>query len=117
MHAAFYALRQILSVYANRLVVVRDDDREYYLDTRHIGKNKKPTFFASVRYGKQYVSCYLMPIYVYPELASGVTPALERRRQGKSCFNFKRVEPDAFAELESLIGRGYKIFQENGYVP
>ena len=35
-----------------------------------------------------------MPIYMNPLLAKSVSPALKKRMQGKTCFNFKTV-PDA----------------------
>jgi hypothetical protein len=40
---------------------------------------------------------------VNPELANGLSPALKKRMQGKSCFNFKTPpEPDVSADLERL---------------
>jgi hypothetical protein len=46
-----------------------------------------------------------MPLYGRPELADGMSPALTKRRQGKTCFNFKRPDPILFAELEALTRR------------
>jgi hypothetical protein len=35
--------------------------------------------------------------------------------QGKSCFNFKKVEPELFAELAELTRKGAEKFnEENG---
>jgi hypothetical protein len=44
-----------------------------------------------VRKGKSYVSFHLIPVYMFPDLLKGLSPALEKRMQGKSCFNFKTV--------------------------
>ena len=49
-----------------------------------------------------------MPIYVQPSLLDDISPALKRRMQGKSCFNFAKVDEPLFAELEALTKRGYE---------
>ena len=66
------------------------------------GPDGKPIWFGGVRTGKRYVSYYLMPVYVFPDLLDGISPELRRRMQGKSCFNFARVDTPLFAELETL---------------
>ncbi len=55
------------------------------------GERDPSTWFAGTRLGKRYVSYYLMPIYVQPSLLDDISPELRRRMQGKSCFNFARV--------------------------
>jgi hypothetical protein len=57
---------------------------------------------AGTRLGKRYVSYYLMPVYANPALEASISPALTRRRQGKSCFNFATVDEPLFAELGQL---------------
>ncbi len=54
---------------------------------------------------KSYVAFHLMPLYVQPDLAIDISPELTRRRQGKTCFNFKKVEPDLFDQLAVLTAR------------
>jgi hypothetical protein len=49
-----------------------------------------------------------MPIYVQPSLLDEVSPALRKRMQGKSCFNFAKVDEPLLAELEALTRRGYE---------
>jgi hypothetical protein len=39
---------------------------------------------------------------MFPELLKNISPELKKRMQGKSCFNFKKVEPDLFKELKEL---------------
>jgi hypothetical protein len=36
--------------------------------------------------------------------------ALRRRMQGKSCFNFKRPDPDLMAELEALTRAAAELY-------
>jgi hypothetical protein len=53
-----------------------------------------------------------MPVYVFPELLSAISPDLGRRMQGKSCFNFKAVDQALFHELEQLTAAGYQRYKE-----
>jgi hypothetical protein len=62
-------------------------------------------FFAGVKQQKRYVSYYLMPVYTEPDLAAAVSPDLRRRMQGKSCFNFTKVDEGLFDELADLTAR------------
>ena len=71
--AALYAeLHKMMSPYAAKLDVKRDDGGELYVDTRHIQKNKKPLFFGAVQVKKSYVSYHLMPVYLKPDLLASV---------------------------------------------
>ena len=83
----------MLAEYANRLVVKADTSIEYTLVTKSASPfpqhKGQPMFFGSVRLGKAYVSFHLMPLYMCPALASSISPALKKRMQGKTCFNFK----------------------------
>lgn len=110
----FEQLRAILAVYEKRLVVKSEPGGDYYLETRHLMKNKQPLFFGSVKTQKNYVSFYLMPVYVFPDLLENASPELQKRMQGKSCFNFKAADPALFAELASLTEKGYARYQQEG---
>ena len=59
-------------------------------------------WFGGVRRGKAYVSFHLMPVYTHADLAAKIPPALKKRMQGKSCFNFKAEDPALFEQLEAL---------------
>jgi len=48
---------------------------------------------------------------MYPELLQDISPELKKRMQGKSCFNFKKVEPNLFAELSTLTRKGAEKFK------
>lgn len=104
--AAFAALREALLRAAPCMMVARDLPGDLMLQTPEIDpKTGAHAFFASVTTKKAYVAFHLMPLYYQPDLLEGLTPELERRRQGKTCFNFKRPAPLLFAELEALAGR------------
>ena len=108
----FEQLKRILQSYAKDLTVKADTSDTYYLDGPYSDKWKKELFFGSAQIKKNYVSFYLMPVYVYPELLQGVSPELKKHMQGKSCFNFKKIEPALFDELAELTRKGAEKFKE-----
>lgn len=111
----FEQLKNILKPYARNLTVKTDTPDTYYLDGPYSEKWKKEIFFGAAQIKKNYVSFYLMPVYMYPELLKDISPELKKRMQGKSCFNFKKVEPDLFKELKVLARKGVDKFKkENG---
>jgi hypothetical protein len=105
-------LKAILTPYASdELVVTKDGPAGMALEIR--GLEGKPWgYVGGTRLGKRYVSFYLMPVYESPALASSISPALAKRRQGKSCFNFTRIDEPLFAELADLTSRGVQGFKE-----
>lgn len=108
----FEQLKKILQPFAKTFTVKADTTDTYYLDGPYSEKWKKELFFGSVQVKKNYVSFYLMPVYMYPELAQGVSPGLKKRMQGKSCFNFKKAEPALFQELAGLTKKGAEKFKQ-----
>lgn len=104
----FQRLKGLLQPYAARLVVKSDAADTYYLETEYSKKWKKPLFFGSVQIKKNYVSFYLMPVYMYPDLLDGVSDVLRKRMQGKSCFNFTRIDEITFAELAELVNKSMR---------
>jgi hypothetical protein len=53
-----------------------------------------------------------MPVYMFPDMLKDISPELKKRMQGKSCFNFKKVEPDLFKELTDLTHKGVERFKK-----
>ena len=100
-------LRAILAPYRGRLRVANDGPGGMTLELPEYA-GQPWGFAAGTRLGKRYVSYYLMPVYVQPALVDDISPALRKRMQGKSCFNFARVDEPLLAELESLTKRGYE---------
>lgn len=112
----FARLKAILASYAARLTVTDDRPGSYSLETGYSDKWKKPLFFGSTLVQKNYVSFYLMPVYMYPDLLEGISPGLKKRMQGKSCFNFKQMDEALLGELEALVQAGFTRFQKEGLV-
>ena len=69
-------------------------------------------YVAGTRVGKRYVSYYLMPVYGSPALRATVSPKLEKRMQGKACFNFTTIDEELFAELAEVTRSGIKAYRE-----
>ena len=114
--ATFLALKSILSAYENFTDVVENTDSEYTINTPHIMKNGKPLFFGMVKIGKNYVGYHLMPVYVFPELLKDISSELEKRMQGKSCFNFKSPENILSQELETLTRACFQAYKNENYL-
>jgi hypothetical protein len=112
----FAELKQVLSAHAPELVVTVDVPGNYQLDApRPIDPKKPPSaYFGGVRVGKSYVTYHLMPVYVEPALLESVSPRLKKRMQGKSCFNFTKLDPEAKRELADLTRRGVEAYRARG---
>lgn len=113
--AVFERLRAILEPYAPAMTITTDKPGHYYLDTKVIyPKNGKPIFFGAATINRNYVSFHLFPVYMFPDLLNGISPELKKRMQGKSCFNFKSINDEQAAELETLVRRGVERFTSEG---
>lgn len=102
--AAYAELRELMLRASPGMTVAKDGPGGLVLlaPWPHPRKPKEPMAFGFIRPGKAYVSFHLMPLYMNAGMQARVTPALRKRMQGKTCFNFKAVDAEAFAELEVL---------------
>jgi hypothetical protein len=110
----FSELRSLLAKHASELTVVKDQDDAYELNAGVYPKTGKPLFFGAVQLRKNYAAYHLMPLYVFPDLLDGISPELQRRMHGKSCFNFKEINEALRAELESLTAKGLEKYRSEG---
>src|SRR6187397_1674282 len=94
--AIFARLRQILGPHAAHLKVSADTGEHYCLDVPFSSKLQKGFPAAWVKISKAYVSYHFMPVYMFPELRESMSSELRTRMQGKSCFNFKRMDEPLF---------------------
>lgn len=101
----FAALRRIMLEQATGLDVTRDAPGDLVVRTLTRDAKGEAGWFGTVTIKKSYVAFHLMPLYVRPDLAEDLSPELARRRQGKTCFNFKRVETALFEQLRELTVR------------
>ncbi len=73
------ALRKILAPFEKPLALATDEPDRYALNTRQLDVKKRPNYSGGVRTMKSHVSLHLMPVYVFPDLLEGASPALRRR--------------------------------------
>ncbi|MDQ2950209.1 MAG: hypothetical protein M3Y27_30440 [Acidobacteriota bacterium] len=117
----FGVLKPVLAKFANRLSVKADTPTEYTLLTKSASPfpqhEGQPLYFGSVRLGKAYVSFHLMPLYMCPELMKAISPALKKRMQGKTCFNFKSDPgPELIADLKQLTETSVNRWSERKWL-
>lgn len=99
----FQQLRSLMLACAGDQLVAKDEPGELVLHSRSTDpKTGKPEWFGAVTIKKSYVAYHLFPLYKDPALGAEISAELAKRRQGKSCFNFKKVDAEAFAELGQL---------------
>jgi len=102
-------LREILEPLRPRLSVTKDGPDGVVMEIP--GLEGRPWgYVAGIRRGKRYVSYYLMSVYASPELMASMSPELRRRMQGKSCFNFTKVDEPLFDELARLTTASFESF-------
>jgi hypothetical protein len=121
--AIFARLRGILATHADRFSVTADTSQRYCLEgpigpatLRAWGGNvRRPQIpVAWVEIGRTYVSFHLMAMD--PALRGGMSAELEKRMQGKTCFNFTAMDDALFRELEHLTALGLAAFKRAGFI-
>ena len=96
-------LRTIMLGAARGLTIAKDHAGGLEIRTPTLDpKTKQPGWFGTVTIKKTYVAYHLMPLYTQPELAEGISADLAKRKQGKTCFNFAKVDESLFKELTAL---------------
>jgi len=110
----FTALRNLLLLHKDSLAVVHDTDVHFYANCRNLDTKGKPQFFGAVKVSGRKHAFHFMPVYDHPELLVGISPALKKRMQGKSCFNFDVLDPALLEELAMLVQQGASRYQAEG---
>ena len=104
--SVYARLREIMLDNAPGQVVAKDETGDLIVRTASLDpKTGQPGWFGTVTVKKSYVAYHLMPLYGDLALSESVSPALAKRRQGKTCFNFKTVDEGLFTELAQLTRR------------
>ena len=99
----YNALREVMLRSTTAMDATTDEPGNLVVKARWSeGKKKEPAWFGALQVKKNYVAYHLMPLYALPSLKDQISPELEQRMQGKSCFNFKIVESELFDALEHL---------------
>ena len=112
----FDELKKLISRHAPLLVCVQDTVDAYHLYTKYQMKNGQPLYFGGIKINKSFVSYYLMPIYVNPEMLKDIDANLKKHLKGKSCFNFKQLDDDVLTQLQELTDKGLQDYHRQGYL-
>jgi hypothetical protein len=108
----FQRLRSILTRHVPPLVVTEDSSGNYSLAVDFPNAPAPARYFGGVAIRRSYVSFYLMPVYATPGLLKSASAELLKRMQGKSCFNFSKVDETLFGELDALTDRAVPLYLE-----
>jgi hypothetical protein len=110
----FTALRDLLLPYRQRLIVVHDEDGHFYANCQNSDAKGKAQFFGAVKTSGRKQVLHFMPVYDFPDLLDSISPALKKRMQGKSCFNFDAYDAALLQELQALIEQGVARYEVAG---
>ncbi|CAN4277978.1 hypothetical protein LJR125_000839 [Pseudoxanthomonas sp. LjRoot125] len=110
----FAGLRELLLPYQDDLQVVHNDPAHFYANCARPDEKGKARFFGAVKVSGRKCLFHFMPIYDFPDLLGKISPALKKRMQGKSCFNFESMDQDLVAELKGLVGQGVERYRASG---
>ncbi len=112
--ALFVALRDLLLAHKDALAVVHDTGTHFYANCRDGDSKGRAQFFGAVKVSARKHAFHFMPVYDFPELLLGLSPALKKHMQGKSCFNFEIMDPTLLQELQQLIEQGVSRYKAAG---
>lgn len=112
--ALFDALRAMLLPYRSNLSIAHDDPGHFYANCARPDAKGKAQFFGAVKVSGRKHLFHFMPIYDFPELLDAISPALKKRMQGKSCFNFDTSEQPLMTELSGLVKQGAARYKAAG---
>jgi len=110
----FATLRALLAAHQDNLTVVHDSATHYYANCRPPDAKGKPVFFGAVKVSGKKHAFHFMPVYEHPELLEHISPALKKQMQGKSCFNFTRLDAGLLKELQQLVEQGARRYAQAG---
>lgn len=113
---AFSELRRILKEHSVGMIAQADTPTDFTVVTQALGPNRKPMWFGAVQWRKSAVTYHLMPLYFNPRLNAKVAPELLARKQGKTCFNFQRPDPNLFAKLSELTRLAREQWESAGFL-
>ena len=108
--ATFETLRALLKPYERHFVVLVNKPGKYYLSYKTSKHPSGAIWFGGAEIKKNYVTFHFIPIYVAPALVKTLPPLLQKRMQGKGCFNFTAIEPAQVKALKTLTKKGFDGF-------
>ncbi len=123
--ATFATLREVLRAHAVGLTVAADTPERFCLEAvpgpatlAAWGGNarRRSLPVAWVERRRSYVGFHLMGLNGNVALVSRLSAELRARRQGKTCFNFRRPEEAPLAELADVTAASIAGLRRAGFV-
>lgn len=111
----FNRLKELFEPAKRDAVALEDSQTSYMLNTPYTKKYGKEIYLGGVRIQKNYVSFYLMPVYIYPDLLIGVSSQLLKHMQGKSCLISKLSTRHFFLSFPHWLRMVLSNFARTGY--
>lgn len=87
--------------------VVRDNMPEGYseeIGPKFLTFKADDEMYVALANQKNYVSLYLMPLYVFPEVKARLDSSGKKLKCGKSCINFKAAEELPLETIGEIVG-------------
>ena len=87
--------------------VVRDNMPEGYVEEigpKFLTFKAGDEFYVALANQKNYVSLYLMPLYIFPEAKARLDNSGKKLKCGKSCINFKAAEELPLETIGEIVG-------------
>jgi len=106
----FKKLSQIFRRQTKYVRVIRDEPGALYVESKTTTLRSKPFWVGAIEIKKNYVSFHFIPI-VNPKLRATMSPALQKRMQGKACFNFMVYDAELATELQRVVEAGLKALE------
>jgi hypothetical protein len=87
--------------------LIRDNVPEGYTEDigpKFLSFKAGDEMYVALANQKNYVSLYLMPVYVFPELKARLDNSGRKLKCGKSCINFKAAEDLPLETIAEIVG-------------
>ena len=102
------ALESMLATYDGKL----ERAHIYGIEVLHRPGARSHDWFAGVRPGKGSAKLMLLPVKDHPDILSGVSPALAKRRSGDALFTLKPGDEILLPELERVVARAFEAYMD-----
>ena len=116
----FGRLRAIMKKYEDSLKPKFDFEGKYDLwsfkDVEIAGRKRKEVYFAGLIVQSKWVGFYYMPIYTDVSLKEFFPERLLGLLKGKSCFRVKELDEELEGQIDEVLEKGYRLYQQRGWI-
>ena len=73
-------------------------------------------YFSSVMPKAKDVRFYFYPSYTHPQAFEDLSEQMTKFKKGKSCFHVKHLDDALEAEIDDMVAKAVKTYQEEGWL-